>query len=70
MLEDTRLGLSFLISVAELAGVPTPLARAFLAIGSAVCGEDFMQSGRTLDSLGLGHLDREGLQQVLRTGFA
>jgi opine dehydrogenase len=70
MLEDTRMGLSFLISVADLAGVRTPLARAFLAIGSAVCGEDFMQSGRTLDSLGLGHLDREGLQQVLRTGFA
>ena len=52
MLEDTRMGLSFLISVADLAGVRTPLARAFLAIGSAVCGEDFMQSGRTLASLG------------------
>ena len=70
MLEDTRLGLSFLISVAELAGVRTPLARAFLAIGSAVCGEDFMQSGRTLASLGLDRLDRQDLQEVLRTGFA
>jgi opine dehydrogenase len=70
MLEDTRIGLSFLISVADLAGVRTPLARAFLAIGSAVCGEDFMQSGRTLASLGLDRLDRRGLQQVLRTGFA
>jgi opine dehydrogenase len=70
MLEDTRIGLSFLISVADLAGVRTPLARAFLAIGSAVCGEDFMQSGRTLASLGLDRLDRQGLQEVLRTGFA
>jgi opine dehydrogenase len=70
MLEDTRIGLSFLISVADLAGVRTPLARAFLAIGSAVCGEDFMQSGRTLASLGLDRLDRQDLQQVLRTGFA
>ena len=35
MLEDVRIGLSFLVSVGELAGVPTPLARAFLAIGSA-----------------------------------
>ena len=70
MLEDTRLGLSFLISVADLAGVRTPLARAFLAIGSAVCGEDFMQSGRTLASLGLDRLDRQDLQEVLRTGFA
>ena len=43
MLEDLRLGLSFLVSVAELAGVATPLAKAFLAIGGAVCGEDFAQ---------------------------
>ncbi|HEY7246467.1 MAG TPA: NAD/NADP octopine/nopaline dehydrogenase family protein [Xanthobacteraceae bacterium] len=70
MLEDTRMGLAFLVSVAELAGVRTPLARAFLAIGSAVCGEDFMRTGRTLASLGLGRLDRDGLAALLRTGFA
>jgi opine dehydrogenase len=69
MLEDTRIGLSFLISVAELAGVATPLARAFAAIGSAVCGEDFMATGRTLKSLGVGHVDRAGLQFLLREGF-
>jgi opine dehydrogenase len=69
MLEDTRIGLSFLISVAELAGFATPLARAFAAIGGAVCGEDFMVTGRTLRSLGLGHFDRAGLQQLLREGF-
>jgi opine dehydrogenase len=69
MLEDTRIGLSFLISVAELAGVATPLARAFAAIGGAICGEDFMATGRTLRSLGLGHLDRAALQQLLREGF-
>jgi opine dehydrogenase len=69
MLEDTRIGLSFLISVGELAGVATPLARAFAAIGGAICGEDFMATGRTLQSLGLGHLDRAGLQQFLREGF-
>jgi opine dehydrogenase len=70
MLEDVRIGLPFLISLGELAGVPTPLARAFCAIGSAVCGEDFLQTGRTLQSMGLGHLDRPALQQLLREGFA
>jgi opine dehydrogenase len=70
MLEDTRMGLSFLISVAALAGVATPLARAFLAIGSAICGEDFMESGRTLTTMGLGRLDRRSLQELLRVGFA
>jgi opine dehydrogenase len=52
-----------------LAGVATPLARALLAIGSAICGEDFMKTGRTLASLGLGHLDRAGLQRLLQEGF-
>jgi opine dehydrogenase len=61
--------LSFLASVGKLADVPTPLVLAFLAIGSAVCVEDFMRTGRTLATLGLGHLDRAGLQQFLLEGF-
>ena len=69
MREDFRLCLSFLVSVAELAGVTTPLAKAFLAIGGAICGEDFMKQGRTLASLGLGSLDRRQLQILLRDGF-
>jgi opine dehydrogenase len=69
MMEDVRIGLSFLISCGELAGVPTPLARAFLAIGGAICGEDFLASGRTLTSLGLRDLNRAQLQQLLSEGF-
>jgi opine dehydrogenase len=69
MLEDLRVGLSFLISAAKLAGVDTPLAKSFLAIGGAICGEDFMQGGRTLASLGFGDLDCDGLQTLLREGF-
>ena len=70
MLEDTRIGLSLLISAAEMAGVAVPLARGFAAIGGAVCGEDFVRSGRTLASLGLGGLDLAALQALLRQGFA
>jgi opine dehydrogenase len=69
MHEDLQLGLSFLVSVADLAGVSTPLARSFLAIGGAICGEDYLAGGRTLASLGLGHLERDGLQNLLRDGF-
>jgi opine dehydrogenase len=69
MREDLRLGLSLLVSVAELAGVATPLARAFLAIGGAICGGDFVKHGRTLASLGLGGLSHAGLQTLLREGF-
>ena len=69
MREDLRLGLSFLISVAEMAGVDTPIARSFLAIGSAICSEDFMATGRTLANLGLGDLHRNELQTLLSEGF-
>ncbi len=70
MLEDVRIGLSFLLSVAALAGVAMPLVRAFLSIGAAICGQDFMATGRTLAGLGLGALDRAGLRSLLREGFA
>jgi opine dehydrogenase len=69
MLEDVRIGLSFFASAGKLAGVPTPLMHAFLAIGSAVCGQDFTATGRTLASLGLGNLDAAALQELLAEGF-
>lgn len=70
MLEDTRIGLSFLVSCAELAGVATPLARSFLSIGSAIVGEDFMQTGRTRKTLGIDGMSSEALQSFLAKGFA
>lgn len=70
MLEDVRIGLSFLVSVGELANVPAPLARAFLSICGAICGEDFAASGRTLASLGLGGLSKNQLQDLLAEGLA
>jgi opine dehydrogenase len=70
MREDLRLGLSLLVSVAELANIATPLAKAFLAIGGTICNEDFFKAGRTLESLGLGKLNRSGLQRLLREGFS
>jgi opine dehydrogenase len=69
MLEDVRTGLSFIASVADLAAVPAPLACAFLAIGGAVVGEDFMVTGRTLKGMGLGQYDKAGLQRLLADGF-
>ncbi|MBN8962255.1 MAG: NAD/NADP octopine/nopaline dehydrogenase family protein [Rhizobiales bacterium] len=69
MREDLRVGLSFLVSVAQLAGVATPLAKAFLAIGGAICGEDFSRDGRTLQSVGLGGFDTAALQKLLKEGF-
>ncbi|WP_342363417.1 NAD/NADP-dependent octopine/nopaline dehydrogenase family protein [Terrarubrum flagellatum] len=70
MREDLRVGLSFFRSVGALARVEMPLTNAFLAIGGAVCGKNFLEGGRTLASLGLGGLDRASLQMLLKEGFA
>lgn len=69
MREDVGYGLAFLVSVADWAGVPCPLARALLSIGGAITGEDFALGPRTLAALGLASLDREGLRQLLHRGF-
>jgi opine dehydrogenase len=69
MREDIGIGLAFFASAARLAGVATPLVDAFLAVGSAICEEDFRATGRSLASLGLGDLDRTALQTLLLEGF-
>jgi opine dehydrogenase len=69
MLEDTRFGLSLISSVGKWAGVPTPIAAGFLAIASAIVGRDLYAEGRTLESLGLDALSREGMRKLLQEGF-
>jgi opine dehydrogenase len=68
MREDVALGLAFRVSVGEWAGVPTPVARGLLALGSAIVGEDFRRTGRTLETLGLGGISRADMRQLLATG--
>jgi opine dehydrogenase len=63
MREDVEYGLAFLVSVCEQAGVPCPVARGLLALGSAVLGRDLRKTGRTLEGLGITSLQR--LRDVL-----
>jgi opine dehydrogenase len=65
MREDVEYGLAFLVSVCEWAGVPCPVARGLLALGSAVVGKDLRKEGRTLESLGLSKLSPEEMRQRL-----
>jgi hypothetical protein len=69
MLEDTRLGLSFLVSVGRWAGVPTPVAQGLLSIASVVAARDLNAEGRTLENLGLAKLDRVQMTELLTKGF-
>ncbi|MEX0337541.1 MAG: NAD/NADP octopine/nopaline dehydrogenase family protein [Arenibacterium sp.] len=68
MREDVACGLAFLVSVADWAGVPAPTATGLLALGSAVCSDDFRRSGRTLDGFGLSTCSREDMARLLETG--
>ena len=68
MVEDTHLGLSLLVSLGRWLGVPTPIAAAFLAIGSAITARDLYREGRTLEALGLNGLSREQMAGLLTDG--
>ncbi len=68
--EDIAFGLAFLVSVADWAGVPCPVARALLSLGSAILGEDLARGSRTLQALGLAGLDRGAMRGLLERGLA
>jgi opine dehydrogenase len=65
MHEDVAHGLAFLVSVGEWAGVPCPVARGLLALGSAVVGRDLRATGRTLENLDLARLSRAAMAEHL-----
>ena len=69
MREDVAMGLAFLVSVADWVGVPAPTATGLLAIGSAICSDDFRRTGRTLENLDLSKLDRAAMRRLLEEGI-
>jgi len=69
MREDVQYGLALLVSVADWAGVPAPVATGLLALGAAVVGEDFRHGPRTLESLGLAKLSRADMTRLLQDGL-
>lgn len=69
MREDVAYGLAFLVSVADWAGAPCPVARALLSICSAITGEDLARGPRTLPALGLASLDRSALRAAMQRGL-
>ncbi|MEQ8699095.1 MAG: NAD/NADP octopine/nopaline dehydrogenase family protein, partial [Bauldia litoralis] len=69
MLEDVETGLALLCSCADYAGIDAPVAKGLLAIGGAICGRDFRETGRTLGSLGLADLSAAELKSILHGGI-
>lgn len=68
MREDVALGLAFIVSCADWIGVEAPVAKGLLSLGSAICGEDFRQTGRTLETLGLATMTRLEMAEMLEVG--
>lgn len=68
MREDVELGLAFLVSVCEWAGVASPVARGLLELGSAVLGRNLRAGARTLEALGLAGLTRDQMRRLLAEG--
>jgi len=69
MVEDTVMGLAFLVSVADWAGCDAPVAKGLLAIAGAILGRDLRQSDRTLAGMGLAQTSPSDLRQLLHDGF-
>jgi len=69
MTEDTALGLSLIVSVGRWTGTATPVAAGFLALASAITGQDLYAKGRTLESFGLDGLSISGMKDLLHNGL-
>jgi len=69
MLEDVELGLAFLASCADYMNLDCPIANGLLAMGSAINGRNFKETGRTLHNLGLDKLELSDLKALLHEGI-
>jgi opine dehydrogenase len=63
--EDLPFGLVPRSQLGQVVGVATPVIDGFVSIGSIVCREDYWQTGRTLEKLGLAGLDKDGILEVV-----
>jgi len=69
ILEDVKCNLALLSSLGDLCGVDTPIADSLLTLIGTICGENFRETGRTLENLGVGNLSLEQLKALLERGF-
>ncbi len=67
--EDVHINLALFASIADLAGVETPVADSLLRLIGAITGTDHISAGRTLANLGLGSLSRRELDRLLQEGL-
>ena len=67
--EDVKCNLALLCSIGDLCNVETPIADSLLKLIGVLVDEDFAQTGRTLDYLGLSGRSIDELSALLQAGF-
>lgn len=68
VLEDIPMGLVPMASLGDQLGVPVPMIRTTIDLGSYLLEKDFVGQGRTMERLGLAGLDAEGLLGFVTNG--
>jgi opine dehydrogenase len=67
--EDVKCNLALLCSIGDLCHVEIPIARSLLKLHGVIADEDFMKTGRTLESLGLSNMSVSSVRQLLDEGL-
>lgn len=67
--EDIPFGMVPWLSLAREADVSVPIIESLTALGSALCQQDFISTGRTMASLGLQGAGREGIRRAFVEGI-
>ncbi len=65
VLDEVPNSLVPIVSIGELVGVETPTIRSIIDLASVACGFNFWEVGRTLSSLGVGHMSPKELLQYV-----
>ncbi len=66
--EDIPVGCHIYHELGKKYGVKTPVIDSMITLASVMTGQDFFESGLTLDDLGIGHLDEKQLLDYLNNG--
>jgi len=66
--EDARIGNTFLASLGDMIGVPTPTTKAVIHLISVITQTDYSKAGRTVESMGLSGMNVTQLNDFLIHG--
>ena len=69
LVEDTPLSLLAMIYIGKIAGVKTPLMESVVNLASALKGENYWLTGRTLEKMGIDHMNMESIKEFLEYGY-